>query len=137
MHAKEDKHVDSNPNLADNPSHNKLFSKDSAVVIFRLLSINPFFEETFVEAETNIKFSNNIHKFPELILGVGRQQGEDFIYSRLVICSKHFSDTLKKNSFVTSATKKKARTTNLNIVKMKDTDFSKLRPATTARTSER
>ena len=96
MHAKEDKHVDSNPNLADNPSHNKLFSKDSAVIIFRLLSIKTFFEEMVVEAETNIKFSNNIHKFPELILGDGQQQGEDFIYSRLVICSKHFSDTLKK-----------------------------------------
>ena len=134
LHAKEGKPVDSNPNLADNPSHNKLFSKDSAVIIFRLLSINPFFEETSVEAETNIKFSNNIHKFPELILGDGQQQGEDFIYSRLVKCSKHFSDTLKKNSFVTSATKKKARTTNLNIVNI---DFSKLRPATTARTSER
>lgn len=71
MHAKEDKHVDSNANLADNPSHNELFSKDSAVIIFRLLSIKTFFEEMVVEAETNIKFSNNIHKFPELILGVG------------------------------------------------------------------
>ena len=40
------------------------FSKNSAVIAYRLLSINLFLEETCMKAGTNVKFNNNVHQFP-------------------------------------------------------------------------
>ena len=56
-----------------------------------------------------------------------------FVNSRLVTCTKNLSDT---NDFVTPATKWKGHTTDLNIVKMKKTDFDNLKAATIAGSSE-
>ena len=49
--------------------------------------------------------------------------------------NKIFSDMINK-PFCHPATKQKGDITNLNIVKMKDVDFNKLRTATTAWPSE-
>ena len=136
LHAEEGKHDDPKPHHEDNPSHNKLFSKDSATITSRLLSINPFLEETFVKAGTNVKFSEDVHEFAELIPDVGQQQYEDFVYSRLVTCAKKVSNTIRKNSFVTPSTKQKGHGTDPKVVKIKYADFNKLRAASTARPSE-
>ena len=32
-----------------NPSHNKMFMKDSAIIIERLMAVNPFMEELFIK----------------------------------------------------------------------------------------
>ena len=63
------------------------------------------FLEMFVRAGTTVKFSGNIHKFSELVLGFSQKQYEDFVYSRLVTCTKNISDAINKNSFVTPDTK--------------------------------
>ena len=56
-----------------------------------------------------------------------------FVNSRLVTCTKNVSDI---NDFVTPTTKWKGHTADLNIVKMKKTEFDNLRAATTAGPSE-
>ena len=89
-----------------------------------------------MKAGTNVKYSEDVHEFAELIPDVGQQQYEDFVYSRLVTCTKKVSNTIKKNSFVTASTKQKGHRTDPNVVKIKDTDFNKLRAASTARPSE-
>ena len=57
-----------------------------------------------------------------------------------LLTSRHLlqtlSDTIKENGFVTSNTKEKRQKTNPKIVKMKDTNFSKLGAATTTWPSE-
>ena len=88
-----------------------------------------------MKAGTNIHFSDNVLYLAQLTPGIGLQQYDDFVYSYLVTCTKYLSDTIKKNSFVTRATKQKG-TTDPNIVKMKDTDFNKLKAATTIGLSE-
>lgn len=75
-----------------------------------------------MKVETNVKFSDNVHKFLELITSVDQQQLEDLVYSCFVICTK------KKESCY----KKMGHTTDLIIIKMKDLDFNKLKAATTA-----
>lgn len=81
----------------DNASHNKVFSKDKVVITSRFLSIHLFWWETFVKAETNVKFRGNAHKFVELIPAVGQQQYGDIVSSSLVTCTQKFSDTIKKH----------------------------------------
>ena len=56
-----------------------------------------------------------------------------FVNSRFVACTKNLSDTY---DFDIPATKWKGHTTDLNIVKMKKTNFDNLRAATTAGPSE-
>ena len=75
-----------------------------------------------MEAKTNVKFSDNVHKFAELTPGVGQQEYQDFIYSSLVTCTKSLSNS---NSFVVPAAKQKGH--KYNIVKMKYKGFNKLR----------
>ena len=77
----------------DNASHDKVFSKDKVVITSRFLSIHLFWWETFVKAETNVKFRGNAHKFVELIPGVGQQQYGDIVSSSLATCTQKFSDT--------------------------------------------
>ena len=38
------------------------------------MSVDPFLVVKFVKEGTNVRFSDNVNKFPELILGVGQQQ---------------------------------------------------------------
>ena len=89
-------------------------------------------EEAFAKAETNVKFSGNVHEFVELIPSVGQQQYEDLVYSGFVTCTKNLSDAIKKDSFITAAIKQGGHTTDLSIIKMKDIDFNKLKAAITA-----
>lgn len=77
----------------DSASHDKVFSKDKVVITSRFLSIHLFWWETFVKAETNVKFRGNAHKFVELIPGVGQQQYGDIVSSNLATCTQKFSDT--------------------------------------------
>ena len=76
--------------LDSNPSQNKPFFKDSVVMTSRLLSINPFLREAVCKSRTNVKFSENVYKFVELIPGAGQQQYEDFVYSRLLMYHNFF-----------------------------------------------
>ena len=101
----------------DNFSHNKLVSKNSVVITSILFFINPLLKEKFAKAETNVKFGDNVHKLVELIPNIGQQQHEDLVYSRFVTFTKNLSDTIKKDSFVTSTTKQKGHITDLKIVK--------------------
>ena len=80
----------------DNPSHNILFSKESATITSRLKAINPFLEKKFVVFGTNAEFSEKVHQFAKQIPDVGQTQYEEFVKTRLITCQKRVSDTIKK-----------------------------------------
>ena len=99
--ATEGTHDHPKPYHEDNPLYIKVLFEDRVVITFRLLSMKPLLEETFVKARCNLKFGDNGHKFADLIPSLVEQQ-----YKAL---STHVSSKIpwhhKKNIFVTNATK--------------------------------
>ena len=93
------------PHHEDNPSHNKMFMKDSAIIIERLMAINPFMEELFIKVGTDFKFRQEGINFVNLIPDIGQQQYETFVELQLVKCQVDVSSTIKRNNFVTTGTK--------------------------------
>lgn len=113
----------------DNPSHNRLFSKESATITSRLKAIHLFLEKKFVVFGTNAEFSEKVHQFAKQIPDVGQTQHEEFVKTRLITCQKWVSDTIKKNNFITPSTKQKESTNSSFQITLKDGDFNKLRSA--------
>ena len=118
----------------DNPTHNAMFKKDYATIIGRLLPVNPFLEESLIKVGTNVEYNEQVCDFVDAIPEIGQQQYKEFVDSRLVKCKKLVSDTIKKNNFVIPA-KSIAKTNQKKSVSLKESDFNKLRAATSFRPS--
>ena len=58
----------------DNPTHNAEFRKDYATVIGRLLPVNPFFEDSFIQIGTDIVYSEEVCAFVDAIPEIGQKQ---------------------------------------------------------------
>ena len=116
----------------DNPSHNRIFLKDCAIITARLKAVNPFMEEAFVNAGTSCKYNNNVHAFVKSIPDIGQTKYEEFVENQLVKGKLRVSDTIKKKNFETPLTKQK-KTPGKKIIALTEADFNKLRSAISSR----
>ena len=58
----------------DNLTHNAEFRKDYATVIGRLLPVNPFFEDSFIQFKTDIAYSEEWCSFVDALQEIGQKQ---------------------------------------------------------------
>ena len=118
----------------DNPSHNRMFLKDCAIITARLKTVNPFMEKAFVKAGTSCEYNNNAHAFVKSIPDIGQTKYEEFVENRLIKGKLRVSDTIKKNNFETPSTKqKKTPGKKIIIIALTEADFNKLRSAISSR----
>ena len=80
-----------------------MFRKDYTTVIGRMLTINPFLEDSFIKVGTDIAYSEEVCAFVDSVPEVGQKQYKKFVDRRLMKCKRLASGTIKKNNFLISA----------------------------------
>ena len=116
----------------DNHSFNNLFLKESAILINRLMHVNPFFEKRFVKIGTNSVFDEAVEQFAMVIPEIGDKQFEAFVNDRMITGKKLISEKITKNNFQTPA-KVSTKTKLQSITTLKEAQFIKLRASLTFR----
>ena len=58
----------------DNPAQNATFRKDYTTLIIKLLTINPFLEDSFIKLGTDNAYREKVCTFVDSIPAVGQQQ---------------------------------------------------------------
>ena len=111
-----------------------MFRKDYNTIILRLLPVNPFLEDSFIKAGTDIAYSEEVCAFVDSIPEIGQNQYKKFVDTQLVRCKKLVSITITKNNFVTPA-KSTAKADPMKTPTLKEYDFKKLRAAALFRPS--
>ena len=105
----------------DNPTHDAMFRKDYATLIGRLLSVNPFLEDSFIKVGADIADSEEVCAFVDAIPEIGQKQYKEFVDTQLIRWKKLVSDTITKKKFVTLAeSTAKANPKNTSILKESD-----------------
>ena len=82
----------------DNPTHNAMFRKHYAIVIGRLLPVNPFLADSFIKVETDIAYSEGVCAFVNAILEIGQKQYKEFVDANYEITKNNFVTPAKINS---------------------------------------
>ena len=116
----------------NNPSHDRMFLKDYAIITARLKAVDPFMEKAFVKAGTSCKYNNNVHAFVKSIPDIGQTKYEEFVENRLIKGKLRVSDTIKKKNFETPSTKQK-KTPGKKIIALTEAVFNKLRSTISSR----